>query len=53
MTANRRLGAEGFLFLDELFGGEELGENFAILDLICALEWVHENIGSFGGVPAI
>ena len=49
VTANRRLGAEGFLFLDELFGGEELGENFAILDLICALEWVHENIGSFGG----
>ena len=47
MTANRRLGAE-FLFLDELFRGEN-SENFAILDLIVLAEWLHENIGSFGG----
>ena len=51
VTANRRLGAEGFLFLDELFSSRENGENFAILDLVCAIEWVHENIGSFGGDP--
>lgn len=51
VTCNRRLGAEGFLYLEELFG-EGLGPgNLGIQDLICVLRWVAENIQSFGGNP--
>jgi para-nitrobenzyl esterase len=41
-----RLGIEGFLEI------EDAPSNRAILDWIAALEWVQENISSFGGDPA-
>jgi para-nitrobenzyl esterase len=45
VTINYRLGAEGFLYLDE--GNANRG----LLDQIAALEWVRDNIASFGGDP--
>jgi len=51
VTNNRRLGAEGYLYLPELFG-EGIGPgNLGILDQIEVLRWVQENIESFGGDP--
>jgi para-nitrobenzyl esterase len=45
VTINYRVGAEGFLYLDE--GNANRG----LLDQIAALEWVQENIAAFGGDP--
>ncbi|MFF8446869.1 carboxylesterase/lipase family protein [Streptomyces leeuwenhoekii] len=45
VTLNYRLGAEGFLLLDD--GTANLG----LLDQIAALEWVRDNIAHFGGDP--
>jgi para-nitrobenzyl esterase len=46
VTINYRLGADGFLSLGD--GVANLG----LLDQIAALEWVRDNIASFGGDPA-
>jgi para-nitrobenzyl esterase len=45
VTINYRLGVDGFLFL-----GDGIA-NLGLLDQIAALEWVRDNIGSFGGDP--
>jgi para-nitrobenzyl esterase len=45
VTINYRLGAEGFLYLED--GTANLG----LLDQIAALEWVQRNIAAFGGDP--
>ena len=48
---NHRLGVYGFLdlsFADEKYKNSD---NLCILDIIDALEWIHENIGQFGGDP--
>ncbi len=45
VTINYRLGAEGFLWL------EDGVNNRGLLDQLAALEWVHENIAAFGGDP--
>lgn len=51
VTMNYRIGILGFINLSLLEGGEEYKEsgNLGILDQICALEWVHNNIEKFGG----
>ncbi len=48
-----RLGFLGFLNLPALKTGDSLEDsgNFALLDIKKALEWVQENIRSFGGDP--
>jgi para-nitrobenzyl esterase len=46
VTINYRLGADGFLFLDDGIA------NTGMLDQIAALRWVQDNIASFGGDPA-
>ncbi|QIS16654.1 carboxylesterase family protein [Nocardia arthritidis] len=45
VAINYRLGAEGFLFLDDGLA------NIGLLDQISALEWVRDNIAAFGGDP--
>ena len=48
VSANYRLGALGFLDA-RAFGGVA---NCGVRDAICALEWVRDNVASFGGDPA-
>jgi para-nitrobenzyl esterase len=48
---NHRLNIFGFLSLDE-FGSAYAGSgNAGMLDIVLALQWVHGNIGKFGGDP--
>ncbi len=52
VTVNYRLGAFGFLHLEELFGSDFAGSgNAGILDQVAALEWVRDNVAAFGGDP--
>ncbi|MCX6048778.1 MAG: carboxylesterase family protein [Chloroflexi bacterium] len=52
VQTNHRLGLLGFLYLDELAGPEYAGSgNQGLLDIVAALEWVHQNISVFGGDP--
>jgi para-nitrobenzyl esterase len=52
VTVNYRLGAFGFLHLDDVFGEDFTGSgNAGILDQVAALEWVRDNIEAFGGNP--
>lgn len=44
---NYRLGSFGFLCLDT----NEAAGNMGMLDMVVALEWVHQYIGYFGGDP--
>ncbi|HYL53539.1 MAG TPA: carboxylesterase family protein [Acidimicrobiia bacterium] len=48
VTVNSRLGALGFLDMRAAGGVANCG----MRDALCALEWVREHIGSFGGDPA-
>jgi para-nitrobenzyl esterase len=52
VTLNYRLGAFGFLYLDEVSGHEyERSGNLGLLDQTAALKWVRKNIKAFGGDP--
>ncbi|MBQ6001311.1 MAG: carboxylesterase family protein [Synergistaceae bacterium] len=53
ISINHRLGLLGFCALPALKNGtpEENSGNFAMLDFAAALDWVKENISSFGGNP--
>ncbi len=52
LTLNHRLNSFGFLYLADL-GGERFAHasNAGMLDIVAALEWVRDNIASFGGDP--
>jgi len=53
VTVAYRLGVFGFLDLAPLLGPEYAGSaNNALRDLMAALEWVQQNIESFGGDPS-
>jgi len=45
VSINYRVGAEGFLYLNDGIA------NRGLLDQIAAMEWVRENIAAFGGDP--
>jgi para-nitrobenzyl esterase len=52
VTTNYRLGALGFLNLNEVTNGRiPATGNEGLLDQAAALEWAHHNIASFGGDP--
>jgi para-nitrobenzyl esterase len=49
VTLNHRLNAFGYLYLAQLSNRFADSGNAGQLDLILALQWVRDNIGSFGG----
>ena len=52
VTLNHRLNAFGYLDLSAVLGaGYEATGNLGQLDIIAALQWVRDNIASFGGDP--
>jgi len=51
VTVNYRLGAFGFLDLRSVPGGETADTNCGIHDIRLALQWVADNVSSFGGDP--
>ncbi len=53
VTVNYRLGVLGFFTHPELTAESDVraSGNYALLDLISALHWVHDNIAAFGGDP--
>jgi len=46
VTINYRVGAEGFLYVNDGLA------NLGLLDQLAALEWVQRNIAAFGGDPS-
>ncbi|TML18538.1 MAG: carboxylesterase family protein, partial [Actinobacteria bacterium] len=48
VTINYRLGAFGFMLVDH----PDATPNCGLLDQVAALEWVRDNIASFGGDPS-
>jgi para-nitrobenzyl esterase len=49
---NHRLNVFGFLYLAEIGGEKYAGSsNVGMLDIVAALEWIRDNIASFGGDP--
>ena len=53
VSFNYRLGIFGFIDFSEIPGGKAYTDtlNLGLLDQIAALEWIKENISSFGGNP--
>lgn len=51
VTVCHRLGALGFLSHPLLADENGQSGNYALYDLLRALDWIHENIGAFGGDP--
>lgn len=51
VTINYRIGAFGFLALDELQTESPYVGNYGLADQIAAMRWVRDNIGNFGGNP--
>ena len=52
VSFNHRLGALGYLYLEDIAGADFAGSGLAgVLDIVAALEWVRDNIARFGGDP--
>ena len=53
VAVNHRIGPFGFLDLSALPDGDRYPDapNLGLLDIICALRWIRENIEAFGGDP--
>ena len=53
VTVEYRLGILGFIDFSAVPGGEDYANsgNLGLLDMVCALQWVQNNISAFGGAP--
>jgi para-nitrobenzyl esterase len=51
VTINHRLGAFGYLHLEDIDRRFASSGNAGMLDIVAALEWVRDNIARFGGDP--
>jgi len=52
VNINYRLGALGFLYFNDIKGKQTgFDDNLGIRDQVAALQWVHDNIATFGGDP--
>ncbi len=52
VSVNHRLNVFGYLYLEQIGGKEFQGSGIAgELDIVLALEWVRDNIATFGGDP--
>ena len=51
VTLNYRLGPMGFVCLPELKAEAGITGNYGLFDQLVALQWVRDNIASFGGDP--
>ena len=51
VTVNYRLGPLGFAALPELKSEAGKTGNYGLYDQLCAINWVRDNISSFGGDP--
>jgi para-nitrobenzyl esterase len=51
VTINHRLGAFGYLHLEDLDKHFTSSGDAGMLDIVAALEWVRDNIARFGGDP--
>jgi para-nitrobenzyl esterase len=51
VAPSHRLGALGYLYLDELAGRRFKSANVGMLDIVASLEWIADNIEAFGGDP--
>jgi para-nitrobenzyl esterase len=53
VSVNHRLNVLGYLYLGDIQGSDsQAAANVGQLDLVAALQWVHDNISAFGGDPA-
>ena len=52
VTLNHRLNVLGYLNLSKYGDKYASSANVGMLDIVAALQWVHDNIGAFGGDPA-
>lgn len=51
ISVNHRLNSVGFLDLSAYGEKYKYSGNVGMLDIVAALEWIHENISNFGGDP--
>ena len=51
VTVNHRLNAFGYLYVGDAGDKYAMSGNAGMLDIVAALEWVRDNIASFGGDP--
>ena len=52
VSVNHRLGVLGFLNLADFGAQYAESANVGMIDLVAALQWMHDNIANFGGDPA-
>lgn len=51
VSFNHRLGALGYLHLEDIADGFAGAGTAGVMDIVAALEWVRDNIARFGGDP--